>query len=243
MDSRATFTADGLSSTCLACSVLRAVRRRGRPACPNPPRRRAGSSRLPRSPILVKNADGPIPPPATTAIEATAAMPATLARPARRATVIRTEPRVRRRLDAATLTASIVAVGLAWRLVRYLADWPLWGDEAFLAVSVMTRDFLGLTKPLEYHQIAPVGFLWIELAVIRLLGASEWALRLVPFLAGVGSLLLFWRLATRTLRLVQRCWPWGSSRRRSTRSGTLPRPSRTRLTSSSPSSASFWPGR
>jgi len=96
-------------------------------------------------------------------------------------------------------TAAIVAMGLLWRVVRYLANWPLWGDEAYLAVSLLTRDFAGLARPLEYYQIAPVGFLWVELAAVRLLGAGEWALRLVPFLAGVGSLLLFRRFAGEVL--------------------------------------------
>ena len=61
-------------------------------------------------------------------------------------------------------------LGLAWRVARYAACPPLWGDEAFIAVSLLTRDFAGLLRPLEYYQIAPVGFLWAELAVVRALG-------------------------------------------------------------------------
>ncbi len=99
----------------------------------------------------------------------------------------------------AIATYAIVAAGLLWRVARYLANWPLWGDEAYIAVSLLTRDFAGLTRPLEYYQIAPPGFLWAELAVIRWLGASELALRLVPFLCGIASLFLFWRLAAKTL--------------------------------------------
>ena len=96
-------------------------------------------------------------------------------------------------------TFAIIGAGLIWRVARYLANWPLWGDEAYIAVSLLTRDFAGLTRPLEYYQIAPPGFLWAELASIRVLGASELTLRLVPFLCGIGSLLLFWRLAEKTL--------------------------------------------
>ena len=93
----------------------------------------------------------------------------------------------------------MVAMGLLWRVARYAAGQPLWGDEAFLAVSLLTRDFHGLLKPLEYYQIAPLGFMGIELGVVRLLGSSEWALRLVPFLSGVASLLLFARFTRRTI--------------------------------------------
>jgi len=111
--------------------------------------------------------------------------------------VTTTSPRFSRAV--ATATFAIVAAGLVWRLARYLASWPLWGDEAYIAVSLITRDFAGLTRPLEYYQIAPPGFLWTELGVIRLLGASEQALRLVPFVCGIASLLLFWKLAAKTL--------------------------------------------
>lgn len=99
----------------------------------------------------------------------------------------------RRAMAIATL--AVVGAGVLFRAVRYLANWPLWGDEAFLAVSLITRDFAGLARPLDYFQIAPAGFLWVERAVIGVLGAGEWAMRLVPFLAGLASLGLFWRFA------------------------------------------------
>ncbi len=66
-------------------------------------------------------------------------------------------------------------------------------------MSLITRGFAGLARPLDYFQITPVGFLWAERAVVAVLGAGEWALRLVPFLAGLASLGLFWRFAERTL--------------------------------------------
>ena len=94
---------------------------------------------------------------------------------------------------------AFVALGVVWRVARYAACPPLWGDEAFLAVNLLVRDFAGLLRPLEYYQIAPVGFLWAELAVVRALGASEWALRLVPFVSGLISLALFVGLARRML--------------------------------------------
>jgi hypothetical protein len=103
----------------------------------------------------------------------------------------------RRALAIATL--AVVAAGALFRLVRFAANWPLWGDEAFVAVNLITRDFAGLTRPLDYFQITPVGFLWAERAVVGLLGASERALRLVPFLAGLASLGLFWRFARESL--------------------------------------------
>ena len=52
--------------------------------------------------------------------------------------------------------------------------------------------FAGLTRPLEYFQIAPPGFLLAEWLSVQAFGTGERALRLVPYLAGVASLLLFW---------------------------------------------------
>jgi Dolichyl-phosphate-mannose-protein mannosyltransferase len=104
----------------------------------------------------------------------------------------------RRRAMTRTLMV-LVGLGVIWRIARYAACPPLWGDEAFLAVNVLIRDFAGLLRPLEYYQIAPGGFLWGELAVVRALGKSEWALRLIPFVAGLASLGLFLPFATKTL--------------------------------------------
>src|SRR5262245_33302906 len=93
----------------------------------------------------------------------------------------------------------LVLLGIAWRLLRYFLQFPIWGDEAFVCLNFVDRDYLGLMKPLRYMQVAPILFLWSELAAYRLLGGSELALRLLPLLAGLGSLLLFWRLARLTL--------------------------------------------
>ncbi len=93
----------------------------------------------------------------------------------------------------------LVVLGVVWRVARFAAGQPLWGDEAFLAVSVLLRDYAGLLRPLEYYQIAPAGFLWGELAMVRALGKSEWALRLIPFASGLASLGLFVRFAGKTL--------------------------------------------
>ena len=104
-----------------------------------------------------------------------------------------------RRLAMTRAIGMLVGLGIAWRIVRFTASPPLWGDEAFLAVSLLLRDFADLLRPLEYYQIAPAGFLWGEGAVIRAFGASEWALRLIPFASGLASLGLFARFSTKVV--------------------------------------------
>jgi hypothetical protein len=68
-----------------------------------------------------------------------------------------------------------------------------------LAENFLDQGFLDLLWPLENHQVAPIGFLWIELACVRALGFSEWSLRLFPLLCGIGSLFVFRHVAARLL--------------------------------------------
>jgi hypothetical protein len=94
---------------------------------------------------------------------------------------------------------ALVLLSIAWRLCRWLLQFPIWGDEAYLAVNFLDRGYLGLTRPLRCVQVAPVLFLWGELTAYKLFGGTELAMRLLPFLAGLGTLVLFWRLARMTL--------------------------------------------
>jgi hypothetical protein len=54
-------------------------------------------------------------------------------------------------------------------------------------------------RPLDYGQICPLGFLWLELTAVKLLGFSEWSLRLVPTLCSVASVFLFAHVARRVV--------------------------------------------
>lgn len=92
---------------------------------------------------------------------------------------------------------ALLALHLVWRTVRYALDFPLWGDEAFVAVNLDARGFGGLFAPLEYGQIAPLGWLWLEDAVRSVCGPSTLALRLPAFLAGCAAAVLMHRLCFR----------------------------------------------
>lgn len=104
-----------------------------------------------------------------------------------------------RRMSVGLLTTLVLAAGFAWRLLRYGLGFPLWGDESFVAVSFITRDYAGMIKPLEYGQIVSLGYMWATLAVTQLLGYSEWALHLIACLSGLIALTLFWQFARRNL--------------------------------------------
>lgn len=88
-------------------------------------------------------------------------------------------------------------LGITVRVVRWALAFPLWGDEAFIAVNLLDRDYLSLLQPLRHYQIAPLGFLWSEKFSFNLLGTSELALRALPCLAGCASLWFFWKACCR----------------------------------------------
>jgi hypothetical protein len=104
--------------------------------------------------------------------------------------------------DAAIAAGLVFLVGLGalLRLLQYLRNYSLWGDEAMLALSIASRSFLGLLHPLDYGQVAPIPFLWVERLAVTTFGPNEPALRAFPLIAGIGVCLLTALGARRLLR-------------------------------------------
>jgi hypothetical protein len=69
-----------------------------------------------------------------------------------------------------------------------------------LSANLIDCNYAGLLRPLHYCQVAPTLFLWGQLTLVKLLGFHEYALRLIPFLCGMASLLLFRHVAGRLLQ-------------------------------------------
>jgi len=117
----------------------------------------------------------------------------------------RAEPASRRhradplRWSVTTWIALLVTANLAWRVVRFALDFPIWGDEAFVAWSVLSRGPGGFFGPIEYNQIAPAGFMLLEWLAVEIFGPSDASMRLVPWLAGLASMPLMALLALRVL--------------------------------------------
>jgi len=69
-----------------------------------------------------------------------------------------------------------------------------------LVQNVRERGLIELLfQALDRGQVAPVGYLLLTKITVLLFGESEFAFRLVPFLASVVALALFWLLARRLL--------------------------------------------
>ena len=92
-----------------------------------------------------------------------------------------------------------IGLGVALRLLAYARGRRYWMDEAALVGNLRDLTPLGFFGPLNGHQLAPPGFLLAIWATIRLLGDNVHAMRLVPLLAGIGSLFLFRAVAGRCL--------------------------------------------
>jgi hypothetical protein len=95
------------------------------------------------------------------------------------------------------LIVAAAVFGVLCRISQYAANTSVWHDEAFVALNILKKTFGGLLGPLDWNEPAPPGFLILEKLVIKILGRSEYAFRLVPLLAGIAGMLCFGGLARR----------------------------------------------
>jgi hypothetical protein len=94
---------------------------------------------------------------------------------------------------------SFIIVGAGLRLLGFFSQGQLYIDDARLALNIASRSFGDLIRPLDYGQIAPIPFLWLERLITRTGGVNEYALRLFPLLAGIAVVALVWKVGRRAL--------------------------------------------
>ncbi len=86
----------------------------------------------------------------------------------------------------------IILIGFLFRLFHFFDNRSLWGDEAYLANSIITYDFKELAfKTLAYQQKAPIGFLYAVKMLTNIFGPKEMALRLFSLCASFTALIIF----------------------------------------------------
>jgi len=108
---------------------------------------------------------------------------------------LRASPSIDRMLKSNHLIWLIIAFGAFLRILQYARNRSLWVDECSLALNIISRSFSQLLDPLDYNQAAPIGFLMVQRLMVGWLGDSEYTLRLIPFIAGLGSLIFFYKMA------------------------------------------------
>lgn len=95
----------------------------------------------------------------------------------------------------------IFSLGVLLRCLNYFPHSSMHFDELTSALNIRDRSFYQLaTESLDYNQVAPVGFLWLEKLATSLMGVNDLAYRFFPFLFSLLSLLIFYSLSKQFLK-------------------------------------------
>lgn len=94
----------------------------------------------------------------------------------------------------------IIFIGVFLAIYLFILNRSLWHDEASLALNIINKDFLGLTKPLDSIQVAPIGFLFIEKLSVLIFGKNELALRVFPLISFLVSIPFFYLLSNKLVK-------------------------------------------
>lgn len=92
----------------------------------------------------------------------------------------------------------VVIAGILFRFRQFFEVRALWGDEAMLALNVITYGYADLIfKPLAFHQVAPPGFILLNKLFVQIGGANELSLRFASLLFGIATLIIAYISAKR----------------------------------------------
>lgn len=104
------------------------------------------------------------------------------------------------------LLFALLFLGMALRLVVFLQNRSLFLDEANLARNIIEKPIEQFFQPLDYEQHAPPLFLTIEKGSSKILGNTEYSLRLFPLIMSLVGLLFFLLLLLN--RFEATTWLW-----------------------------------
>ncbi len=103
---------------------------------------------------------------------------------------------------------AIILMGIgAWLRARhFFMVRSLWLDEAMLGLNIAGRNYAELLSPLDMNQAAPYGVLVLMKTATLVMGNTDAALRLFPFLASLATLPLFFFLVRSLLSTRAACF-------------------------------------
>lgn len=93
----------------------------------------------------------------------------------------------------------VVLLGIFLRFKGFVSNPSLWHDECALGWNIKFADYKDYFSILEFGQMAPPFFMVLTKFLTKIFGVSDLILRVVPFLAGCASLVLFAPLCKKVL--------------------------------------------
>jgi len=88
-----------------------------------------------------------------------------------------------------------LGLGIIIRLWVYLSGYAFWLDEAMVFLNIQNRSFAELTEPLDYNQMAPIGWLMMQKSMISIFGGSEYSMRFPALLFACLSMVICYQTA------------------------------------------------
>ncbi len=88
------------------------------------------------------------------------------------------------------ITVFILSLGCLLRLIQFAYNRSLWGDEAALALKIISSPLLELII-YSQGQVAPPLFMLLLKVWTNIFGTSDLVFRCIPLFCGIGSLFLF----------------------------------------------------
>ena len=93
--------------------------------------------------------------------------------------------------------AFFIVLAILLRIIGYFRSTSFFLDELNVARNVAEKNYWEMFFPLKYEQYAPPFFMQLVKGSADIFGYSEDGLRLVPMLAGIGSLIAFYGVLRR----------------------------------------------
>lgn len=103
----------------------------------------------------------------------------------------RSDPEGREGVFARRASWAVFALSVLVASIHFVVGRALWLDEAMIALNLRDLGWDEIVKKLEYSQMAPVGWLVVQKALIEFTGSLEYGSRVFSLVAWIGSLLLF----------------------------------------------------
>jgi hypothetical protein len=109
---------------------------------------------------------------------------------------------------SAVLLVVLAVAGLSIRWLEFHRNYSLMMDECAISMNIFDRNLSALTKPLDYDQAAPLGYMVLQKLFFRVFGMGDRTTRMVPLFFGILTVPLGAVLFARIFHLRRSAWPW-----------------------------------